>query len=380
MDAELRASAWGWSSVVSRVLRGLNPEYSRQYGWRSFRLRHQAILGEFRATDWDQAVRHEPVLHALLSGQTGPESHSVCLSRLTTGSPGLRADAACDLARLSYERTDPEAALSWIAHALTTLPTHQEALRWQRLLLAPPSESLPSSPAQIDLRALTPVSKNAWLSPERWRRRGISGRWTRPANPKSALFVLQERGVHTRLLAPESWWATQSHTHPGVELETGLDTVASLWRSKRPAAASAWLTWRLASSLSPAWVERLACIFARTCHFDPSLSQLGLLASGVACRMHPQSELWRATRARYLAENGQPERAVREARASLRRSPSAETKRLSIETLDRCGYLREAARAREAVPPPLPQMLIPPSTSIQRPVKKSHSKMNLTAI
>jgi hypothetical protein len=344
MDELLRESAWGWTEIVLQAMKNQpSVPHSSRSGWRSHRLRAQSIHDQIDPDLWRDSTEQEPRLTDLLSSMIGPDPERACERRLEVGSPGLRADAACDRSWLAWKAGDHAKAASWASRAREIHPKHIEAENWHRLLRSMP---LPSgrSAAQMDQQSLCPRQGNAWLSPERWRRRGLSGRWTRPAPVTTALFTLQERGVHTRLLANEGFWMDHPHDHPAVDLESLVDRVLSATRSLRPASIPAWQAWELASRLGPRWVSSLACFLARLALRVPSLLRIGLLASGVACRLHPSPPFWHAVRARLLAECGQARRALQDARSLLRnRDPVIRS--LAISTLKRLGHHREAQRA-----------------------------------
>ena len=111
------------------------------------------------------------------------------------------------------------------------------------------------------------------LSPERWRRRGLTGRWLHPALCHTALYGLQERGsIHAS--GQLSRYEAQSMDHPALPLEALADQIISHHLSIRDPRPQAWKAWQLASA-HPIPIHQLACFLVSLALHNPFLVQIG---------------------------------------------------------------------------------------------------------
>lgn len=161
-------------------------------------------------------------------------------------SPGLAADAGCDLAALALEEGDAAEARSAILAARGACPDHAEAGRWRRMLREADdpvalwrTARAPTRRLRRDRVELRPTAALGWVAPERFRRR-VLGRGGGPmASPRTGLGRLQHAGVGGTWfgLPPEQRrWPAE---HPRVELELAADRLIALVDEGRDATLAA---------------------------------------------------------------------------------------------------------------------------------------------
>lgn len=283
-----------------------------------------------------------------------PEGARWAEARTLSGTAGERADAACDLAWWRLCRGEVEEALVHVEAALALCPEHAEAERWKRFLieagpaastwvdrLPPPGDRRPTA---LDARCLFPQPELGWLSRERFYRR-----YTPEARPAAggagALGLLRMRGRRTRLLATDDDYAALPADHPLVSAETAFDRVLALLDEERDAGDAAAQAWALARSIDETACADAAQALVGLSLQEPSMLRVGLEVSQYLVVRQPRSALWRAYRARLLAEAGKRRQALGLARAVLADPQVPDLAWLvAIETLRRIGHHRAAHR------------------------------------
>ena len=351
LDDKLRQSAWGWTQWVLPCLQGQNPPTSElRYGWRHHLLRCQFIQGRYSSSLWLEAQQEEPELfHLFANVAPAPDPKPARL--LGHASPGLQADQYCDWAWHAWRDGATTKAAHCVHQALILMPGHAEAMVWLELFKGPRHPGSQRSSYSIDQSRLTPKMENGWISPERWRRRGLTHRWLTPAPPHTALYHLQERGIQTRTMGSSQWYRHQPADHAAIAIEALADQIVSQIISLRDPRPIAWTAWQQATSMGTFWIQRLARFLIKLALQNPFLVHIGLLASAILRQLEPDTVYWSVAEARLLAEQGQQHQATILSRRLNHRSLTPEAADLLRDTLFRCGHHREAIRLRGPLQP-----------------------------
>jgi len=298
----------------------------------------------------DVALEGGHVAARQLASVARPDGAAHARALLEHPDPGVRADAACDLAARAWIAGDPRGARHATDRALTELPHHAEARRWLRRLA---SGAAPSGGP--DDPALLPAAGLGWLSPERHLRRVCTGAWGRPGPAGSGLAALQRIGAVSRVLATDEDYGRLRADHPLVGAERALDQAMGLEREGRPAGDAARGAWHRACQVDRGARRDAAGALVALGVRDGSAATMGLVAVELLIRIEPRTRLWRAYEARLLARIGEVEGATRRADELLLQpglDPVAFA--LCVETLRVGGaHLRARRRARAACTQPL---------------------------
>ncbi len=325
----------------------------------------------------DQALRR-PVSEAwALESLVGADPAPVLARRLGSGSPGERADVACDGALFALRRGDTEAARGWVARARTLCPDHGEAERWQAYLDGAGERAVPllwsfdkprrdlldvlrrgrlTDPLLGHLDDLLPRAWQGMFSRERARRRHRDFVRCRQdlVSVSSGLARLRETGRVSRWLAADDFYARVDAEVPQVQVELCLDRARACQAEGRTAWGAVGACWRLAPRLTPRTRARLSLFLVLLALQEPALSGLAAHASGVVLAESPQDPDLLAGRAAALLLEGRTAQAVGLARRSLAvHRGSGLGLVLGLETLRRAGFehrVRQALRRTRAHP------------------------------
>lgn len=290
-----------------------------------------------------------------------PDGERFGHARLSVGTAGQRADAACDLAwrHLALDRVDE--ALQLLRTARSLCPGHAEAGRWLRFVqqAGPRAGRLcsfldahpPEMPLLADLASLAPLDLLGWCSLERTSRRLLGPRallldhpaaWALPAvpgavapaatPPSSALARLRSLGVLTRILATDGDYAALPSDHALVGAEVALDLALALEREGRPAHGAATEAWRVAQAVDGQTATDAANALVGLGLRTPECTEVGLLAVRHLRRAQPEQGIWVGYQAALRICAGQVDAGLRQARRALQ-APDAEPLSLSLVVL-----------------------------------------------
>ena len=255
--------------------------------------------------------------------------------RTEASSPGMAADAACDLAWSRLLRSDHAGAVEAIQLALARCKEHIEARLWCHLLQVPALASLKE--------ALWPTAAQGWLSPERIHRRPAGSAWKTGID--SALGRLREAGIPRPELAPAAHYATLSAADTLVSLEVKLAEASALHRAGLPSGALLKSAWLQGQSQPPEIIRQLARVIVELAVIDPSAARVGLAAAQVMRQRMTCTRL-EAMAIRLQATLNHP-RALRAARRALRDAIEPDAWTLLVESIHRLGHHEEARAAAE---------------------------------
>ena len=189
--------------------------------------------------------------------------------RLTAGSPGMSADAACDLVALHLNAGNRHDAAQALQTALSHCPDHLESRLWKRLLAEPAHPTLQPT--------LQPVASQGWLSWERIQRRCSGTVWE--AQSSSAAQHLFEAGLDRPQLHSIATYRQYPPASLCVKVELMLAQAIALRGinvETGPLLREAWMT---GQRLPPASIKQLARVVIDLAVADPSAAQVGLAAS-----------------------------------------------------------------------------------------------------
>ena len=255
--------------------------------------------------------------------------------RAAAPSPGMAADAACDLAWSRLKRSDHDGAVDAIQQALARCSAHIEARLWCHFLQARALTSLQD--------ALFPTAAQGWLSRERIHHRPAGSAW-RPG-PDSALSWLREAGIPRPQLAPAAHYTTLPSSASLVALEVKLEEASALRRSGIPSGAILKSAWMQGQHQPPEIIRQVARVIIAMAVLDPSAARVGLAAAQVMRQRTSCSRL-EARTIRLQATLNHP-RALSEARRALRDAAEPEAWTLIVESIHRLGHHDEARCAAE---------------------------------
>jgi tetratricopeptide (TPR) repeat protein len=299
-----------------------------------------------------------------LATYTSPDGLARCRGRLAGAErPGVRADAACDLAARHLIDGNLPGARAAVAQALAACPDHGEAGRWVRLLEEPADlgpalvfardqrrTRAPRTVADRDVLDLVPCRRTGWLSAERFHRRilGVPPRETW-AHPRSALGHLQDAGIGVFFFALDWELGGLKADHPVVELEVLADVARARVDEGRDALPHCRRLWEAATALDETAQDDAAQLLAGLGTADARLAVLAIEAvDWLTSRRPERGLLWEG----YLAWLGHlagiPSAAER-ARALVRGRPADPTAwRLGLEVLRAEGFTGDVERALRA--------------------------------
>ncbi len=296
----------------------------------------RALLAMGAADDAAEALDRagsDPEAVALRS--VADHSEAEIRRRLSTRSPGMAADAACDLAWLSLMRCDHGGAAAAIQQALSRCAEHVEARLWCRLLQDPGVSHF--------MHRLSPTSRSGWLSPERIERR-TSGS-VLSAESDSALSHLRQAGILRPQLASADTFSVLPPGHSLVKLEVMVDEAAALRRMGYPGGALLKSAWMRGQRQPPAVIRQLSRVVMDLAIFDPSAAQVGL-AAATAMRHRSGCPKLEARYVRLLASQDHP-LALSAARGALRQARDPEDWLVIVDALSRLGCAEEARAEAE---------------------------------
>lgn len=308
-------------------------------------------------------VREAHAVEALVG--SAPLASVVRLWR--TGTPGQRADGACDGVLASLRAGDPVQARSWVGRALAVCPDHAEAERWQAYLDGASEHavallwSVDHQPVSIEsllaegratdpllghLADLLPRPWDGLLSRERMLRRHRSLQRERPAAAGTGLARLRECGRVGRWLDRDQAYASLGADDPAVLAELALDRARACVDQGRSAWAAAQACWRLTPALGLFQRSRLTQCLALLALRDPRLAGIADHATALALEELPRDPDVVAARAAALVVCDRPAEASPLARRALRvERGSSLGVVLAIEALRRTGADRAVRRA-----------------------------------
>ncbi len=240
-------------------------------------------------------------------------------ARLATGTPGQRADAACDLAWRALRDADVPGARDWVDAALAHCPEHAEALHWRRVLAEHGDDTAtvldrglrdPLAPGWADAIDLVPSPPLGWFSQSRLRRRIICPPPSLAAPEAQALAWLQDRGVCTRAMATDADYTTLSPDHGLVACEQALDLALCLEAEGRPARPAAVRAWALAHTVDHEAAKDAANVLVAMGCRREDVRAVALEAADLLHADNPTEPLWAAYRIHLLALRGQGRQVV----------------------------------------------------------------------
>lgn len=255
--------------------------------------------------------------------------------RATAQSPGMAADAACDLAWSRLQRSDHAGAVEAVQHGLARCPEHIEARLWCHFLQAQTLTALGE--------ALTPTAARGWLSPERIRRRPAGSAWG--LRPDAALGRLREAGIPLPQLASRAHYATLPSSDSLVSLEVKLEEASALHRAGLPGGALLKSAWMQAQHQPPDIIRQVARVLIELAVRDPSAARVGLAAAQVM-RERITCPRLEAMTIRLKAALNHPS-ALAAARRALRQAAEPEAWALIVTAIDRLGHRDEARSVAE---------------------------------
>lgn len=330
---------WGESELARMALETLAPENLSDVAERAagHAIAARALLVMRRPAEaWRHAER------AFAVG--GPESDALATFLVPEGAihaarrmqsasrPGLRADAACDLAAVRLAQGDADAARDAIATARGLCARHAESARWERFLTSTPDpvstvqslaaararRTLCREPGALDAVELLPLARDGWVSAERLRRRVLLPPSTAlRVRPRSALAALADAGICDTHFAMLEEYGALVPEHPLVDIEWHADQLRALVREGRPSVDAAHRLWEAGRALDVVAATDAAHLIVALGTHDPTLSPLAYGVATWALQVEPEEEaLWRAYRAFHGAVAGRPD-AAEDARAAL---------------------------------------------------------------
>ena len=255
--------------------------------------------------------------------------------RTEASSPGMAADAACDLAWSRLLRSDHAGAADAIQLALTRCKEHIEARLWCHLLQTRTLTSVEE--------ALWPTAVQGWLSPVRIHQRPAGSAWK--SGPDSAFGRLREAGIPRPQLASVAHYSTLPGSDTLVALEVKLAEALALHRIGLPGGVLLKSAWRQGQHQRPEIIRQLARVIIELAVLDPSAARVGLAAAQVMRQRMTCTRL-EAMAIRLQAALNHP-RALRAARRALRDAIEPETWTLIVESIARLGHHEEARAAAE---------------------------------
>lgn len=256
-------------------------------------------------------------------------------SRTTAASPGMAADAACDLAWSRRQRSDHLGAAEAIQLALSRCPEHLEARLWCHVLQSKTLSVLEDE--------LSPVEHQGWLSRERIHRRPAGSAWK--PGPDSALGRLREAGIPQPQLAPAARYSTLPSSDQLVALEVKLAEATALRRAGLPGGALLKSAWMQGQHQPPDIIRQVARVIIGLAVHDPSAARVGLGAAQVM-RQRTSSPRLEAMTIRLKAALNHPS-TLSAARKALREATEPEPWALIVESIYRLGHHEEARAAAE---------------------------------
>lgn len=292
-----------------------------------------AMGSEAQATESLARAGADPEAVALRS--VAQRSEDAIRRRLDTHSPGMAADAACDLAWLRLQRCDHVGAVQAIQEALSRCAEHVEARLWCRHLQEPGG-----SPFE---RRLSPTARGGWLSPERIARRTAGS--VLDASDYSARSRLHHAGIRRPQLTPEEAYAALPERHPLVKLEVMLDEASTLRQLGYPCGALLTSAWMSGQRQSPAIIRQLTRVVMDLAIFDPSAAPVGL-AAATAMRHRSSCRRLEARYVRLLASQNHP-LALSATKSALRQENAPEDWLIIVDSLSRLGCVEEARAEAE---------------------------------
>ena len=307
-----------------------------------------------------------------LAAVVGPDPEPAIARLVGSGSPGARADAACDGVLLALRAGETDAARGWVVRALAICPDHAEAERWGAYLegagerAAPllwsfdkPQEDLlellrrgrADDPLFGHLADLLPRAWEGMFSRERVTRRHQNFGRLRPAPVGTGLARLRETGRIGRWLGTDALYAGLGADDPRIQVELCLDRARACQAEGRSAWGAVDACWRLAPALAPEQRSRLTQLLVLLALREPGLAGLADHASATVLDELPRDPDLLSARAAALGLDGHTSEAVPMAKRALR---SHRGKGLGVvlalETLRQAGAERTVRRTlRRAV-------------------------------
>lgn len=302
-----------------------------------------------------------------LESVVGPEPEAAIARLVGSGSPGERADAACDGVLLALRAGETDAARGWVTRALVVCPDHAEAERWRAYLDAASDRAAPllwsfdkpqedllellrrgraDDPLFGHLADLLPRAWEGMFSRERMTRRHQNFARLRPAAVGTGLARLRETGRIGRWLAADHAYAGLAADHPQVQVELCLDRARACQAERRSAWGAVDACWRLAPALDPEIRSRLTQLLVLLALREPGLAGLADHASATVLDELPSCPDLLGARAAALVLDGHTSEAVPMAKRALRSHRGKDLGVvLALETLRKAGADRTVRRA-----------------------------------
>jgi tetratricopeptide (TPR) repeat protein len=311
-------------------------------------------------------VREAHALEAVVGVQPARAVHVHVQYLVRHGTPGERADGACDGALGALRSGKPHRAAAWLEQALSICPEHAEAERWSAYLASAGDqacallgafdhreESIESelskkrrrNPLLGHLADLLPRPWEGQISRQRMQGRHRSFQRGRRADSGSALHFLRETGRTSRWLDNDRAYADLRDTHARVRAELAFDRARALLAQGQSVCPAAEQAWRLAPALDLPHRSRLTQLLVLLAFQDPSAGPVAEHATSTVLEEFPHDPDLLAARAGALAVAARPKEALIPATLALKSHRGASLGMvLAVEALRRSGAEQTARK------------------------------------